>query len=191
MLTFAWSSMAKQAAVADIQGAVSCLFDSWPLRIRRFSMRTETMASSLDVAAYILKQKGAMTTWKLQKLVYYAQAWSIVWDDEAIFPEEIEAWANGPVVRELYDAHKGEYRISSLPDGCGCADALTDIQRETVDAVLECYGDKSPQWLSDLTHMESPWQLARRGVPVGERGNSEISKESLGEYYGSLSEYGE
>jgi len=149
------------------------------------------MPSSLDVAAYILKQKGAMTTWKLQKLVYYAQAWSIALDDEPIFPAEIEAWANGPVVRELYDAHKGEYRISSLPDGCGCADALTDIQRQTVDAILKCYGDKPLRWLRDLIRMERPWQLARRGVPVVERGNSEISKESLGEYYGSFSLHGE
>lgn len=59
------------------------------------------MASVYDVATYILEKQGAMTTWKLQKLVYYSQAWSLVWDDDVLFPEEIEAWANGPVVREL------------------------------------------------------------------------------------------
>ena len=37
------------------------------------------MASVYDVAAYILEKQGAMTTWKLQKLVYYSQAWSLVW----------------------------------------------------------------------------------------------------------------
>ncbi len=51
-----------------------------------------------------------------------------------------------------------------------------------MDAVLGFYGDKSPQWLSDLTHMELPWQLARRGIHVGERGNTVIPKESLAEY---------
>ena len=142
------------------------------------------MASVLDAAAYILKRQGPMTTWKLQKLVYYSQAWSLVWDDDVLFPEEIEAWANGPVVRALYHAHRGKYRVSRLPGGE--AEALTDEQRETVDAVLEFYGDKSPQWLSDLTHMEAPWQSARRGVPDGERGNAVIAKESLAEYYGSL-----
>ena len=59
------------------------------------------MASVFDVAAYILERQGPMTTWKLQKLVYYSQAWSLVWDDDVLFPEEIEACANGPVVREL------------------------------------------------------------------------------------------
>lgn len=142
------------------------------------------MASVLDVAAYILERQGPMTTWKLQKLVYYGQAWSLVWDDDVLFPEEIEAWANGPVVRALYHAHRGKYRVSRLLRGE--ADALTDEQRETVDAVLEFYGDKSPQWLSDLTHMEAPWRSARRGVPDGERGNAVIAKESLAEYYGSL-----
>ena len=142
------------------------------------------MASVLDAAAYILERQGPMTTWKLQKLVYYGQAWSLVWDDDVLFPEEIEAWANGPVVRALYHAHRGKYRVSRLPRVE--ADALTDEQRETVDAVLEFYGDKSPQWLSDLTHMEAPWRSARRGVPDGERGNAVIAKESLAEYYGSL-----
>ena len=142
------------------------------------------MASVFDVAAYVLRKQGAMTTWKLQKLIYYSQAWSLVWDDDALFPEEIEAWANGPVVRDLYDAHRREYRMSRLANGD--ADVLTLDQRETVDAVLEFYGDKSPQWLSDLTHMEDPWQTARKGVPEGERGNTIIPKQDLAEYYGSL-----
>ncbi len=143
-----------------------------------------TMASVFDVAAYILERQGPMTTWKLQKLVYYSQAWSLVWDDDALFPEEIEAWANGPVARELYNAHRGKYRVSCLRKGR--PDALTATQRETVDAMLAFYGDRSPQWLGDLTHMETPWQSARRGVPEGVRGNRVIAKEDLAEYYGSL-----
>ena len=35
-----------------------------------------------DVAAYILQKTGSMTTMKLQKLVYYSQAWSLVWDEK-------------------------------------------------------------------------------------------------------------
>ena len=144
------------------------------------------MASVLDVANYILERRGAMTTstWKLQKLVYYSQAWSLVWDDDVLFPEEIEAWANGPVVRELYQAHRGEYRVSHLPGGD--AGALTAAQRETVDVVLKFYGDQTPQWRSDLTHAKAPWKLATRWLPVGERGDTVITKESLAESYGSL-----
>jgi hypothetical protein len=41
------------------------------------------MASARDVAAYILSRQGRMTAMKLQKLVYYSQAWSVVWDERA------------------------------------------------------------------------------------------------------------
>jgi uncharacterized phage-associated protein len=137
------------------------------------------MASVLDVAAYILKVHGPMTAMKLQKLVYYCQAWSIVWDDEEIFPDEIEAWKNGPVVRRLWEVHRGEYRVGQIKGGN--PDALTDAQRETVDTVLAFYSDKSAQWLSDLTHMEDPWKKAWENGA-----NSIISKEELSEYYSSL-----
>ena len=72
------------------------------------------MASALDVAQYILDRRGPMTAMKLQKLVYYSQAWSIVWDDDVLFPERIWAWKNGPVVRELWEAHFGENRNSKV-----------------------------------------------------------------------------
>ena len=142
------------------------------------------MASVLDVTAYILQEHGPMTTWKLQKLVYYSQAWSLVWDDEPLFQEEIEAWANGPVVPDLYRVHRGKYRVRKI--GRGNPEALSKDGKETVDAVLGYYGDKSPQYLSDLTHAEDPWQEARRGIPDSERGEAIVTKGSLSEYYGNL-----
>ncbi len=63
------------------------------------------MISVLDVAAYILKKKEKISAWKLQKLVYYCQAWSLVWDEEPMFEEEIHAWINGPVSPDLYEKH--------------------------------------------------------------------------------------
>ena len=104
-----------------------------------------------------------MTTWKLQKLVYYSQAWSLVWDDDALFPEKIEAWANGPVVRKLYDAHRRVYRMSCLMKGN--PDALTRDQRETVDSVLRFYGDKSPQ-VAERSHPHG------RSLAIGTPGGS-------------------
>ena len=65
-----------------------------------------------DVAAYILKKCGNMSHMKLQKLMYYAQAWSLVWDEEPLFPERIEAWVNGPVVRPLYADLRLTYTVS-------------------------------------------------------------------------------
>ncbi len=42
------------------------------------------MATVFDVAAYILENTGSISTMKLQKLCYYSQAWSLVWDDKPI-----------------------------------------------------------------------------------------------------------
>ena len=142
------------------------------------------MVSVHDVAAYILKQKGSMTSMKLQKLVYYSQAWSLVWDEEPLFNERIEAWANGPVIKELYEAHKGRFKIDIWPQGD--PDQLNDNQRSTIDSVLKFYSDKTAQWLSDLTHVEKPWNDARKGIPCGDRRHMEITLGAMAEYYSSL-----
>lgn len=144
----------------------------------------KAMASVFDVAQYILKQKGRMTTWKLQKLVYYSQAWSLVWDERPLFPEPIEAWANGPVCPALYKAHRGAFDLEGI--ALGNADLVDATARETIDAVLKLYGDKGSQWLSDLTHAEEPWQIARSGLSDGERGNVEITHGTMADYYGNL-----
>jgi uncharacterized phage-associated protein len=142
------------------------------------------MASVHDVAAYILKKRGSMTAMKLQKLVYYSQAWGLVWDEEPLFDESIEAWANGPVVRDLYELYRGQFRVTENTRGEDST--LSQEQRETVKAVLDFYGKLSSQQLSDMTHREDPWRLARRGLEPGERGNREITHESMAEYYSSL-----
>ena len=142
------------------------------------------MATVNDVAAYILQCKGDMTTWKLQKLVYYSQAWSLVWDERPLFDEPIEAWANGPVVPELYRQHRGKFRVDSWQGEPG---SLVESERETIDSVLGYYGDKSSQWLSDLTHREEPWRQARIGLAPGERGNELIDHESMADYYSAIS----
>lgn len=142
--------------------------------------------SVFDVAAYILNEAGPMTHMKLQKLMYYAQAWSLVWDDTPLFTGKIEAWANGPVVPRLYQKLRGEFKVSR--------NALDDLrknfpnvtQKETLDSVLNYYKGRSAQYLSDLTHLESPWRDARSGLAPGERGASVITHAMLVEYYGSL-----
>ena len=148
------------------------------------------MVSIFDVVKYILSKKNNITAMKLQKLVYYCQAWSIVWDGEPLYKENIEAWVNGPVVRELYEEHKGMYDIKedSFAADLGDVSKLNKDQKDTIDAVIKYYGDRSSQWLSDLSHKEDPWKKAREGLLDGERGNRIISHASLEEYYSSLSE---
>jgi uncharacterized phage-associated protein len=56
----------------------------------------------------------------------------------------------------------------------------------TIDAVLKYYGDKSAQWLSDLTHKEDPWVNARKEFAPGQPSHREIAFADMAEYYGGL-----
>jgi len=142
------------------------------------------MFSANDVAQYIFKLLGEMTAMKLQKLLYYSQAWSLVWDDRPLFNEEIEAWVNGPIVPDIYTSHRGKYQLRDWQQGNW--KNLDAKAKETIEAVLKTYGDKSSHWLSELTHQEEPWKNARKGLAAGVRGNNTITHESMAEYYSNL-----
>ncbi len=146
--------------------------------------KTDYSVSVCDAANYLLSSLGPVTSMKLQKLMYYCQAWSLVWDEAPLFNEEIQAWANGPVIPALFDKHRGQFRVQSISGGD--VNKLSETQRETIDAVIEYYGQKSSQYLVDLTHRESPWLEARAGLPDNIRGRSEITLDEMANYYSSL-----
>ncbi|MGH3546370.1 MAG: Panacea domain-containing protein [Mycobacteriales bacterium] len=145
------------------------------------------MASVRDVATYILRARGSMSAMKLQKLVYYSQAWHLVWEERPLFPDPVEAWANGPVVPSLYQQHRGKF-IVGQGDFSGDPTVLSEDERSSIDAVLRFYGDKSAHWLSELSHRERPWAEAREaaGLGPGERGGAVIPQASMAEFYDGL-----
>lgn len=142
------------------------------------------MKSAHDVAKYIIEKLGEVSPMKLHKLIYYSQCWSLVWDERPIFSEKVEAWANGPVIREVYNIHRGRFSITDWP--LGDASNLSKSEKKTIDAVLSVYGKKTAQWLSDLSHKETPWIEAREGLVDGERGEQEITLAAMEEYFSSL-----
>ncbi len=144
------------------------------------------MATAFDVAKYILQKKGNLTAMKLQKLLYYCQAWSLVWDEKPLFENTIQAWVNGPVLPAVYNYHRGQYFVGEKDFPSADSACLNAVQKETVDAVLGYYSDKSAQWLIDLTHSEEPWKEARVGLAPGERGNREITHAAMADYYSGL-----
>ena len=141
---------------------------------------------AIDVAAYILGKMGLCTSMKLHKLLYYCQAWSLVWDEAPLFNDRIEAWANGPVVKDLFPIHRGLFQVDANLFGTGNPKRLSRAQMDTIDSIIEFYGHKTAQWLINLTHSESPWKEARKGLDAMERGSKEITLESMYEYYSSL-----
>ena len=144
-----------------------------------------------DVAKYLV----AHTDWeagetisnlKLLKLVYYAQGFCVAMRGEPLFSETVQAWANGPVVREVYDAYKhNAYLAIPAPVGFD-PDAYLPEDRELLDAVLSTYGQLSATRLRDLTHEERPWQEANGTL----RQNEPISVSSMHEFFKPLVEAG-
>lgn len=147
-----------------------------------------SIPSVLHVARRIFElAAGSVGPMKLQKLVYYCQAWSLVWEDRPIFSEDFQAWANGPVCPELYDKHRGTYMLKQefLSDFSGFE--FNEADTHTIEEVLSFYGGKETFYLSELTHNERPWRAARDDTPMGEPSNAVISKESMQEYYAGIS----
>ena len=144
------------------------------------------MADVRDVARYMLRKQAPMSAMKLQKLAYYAQGWHLAYEGEPLFDSRIEAWANGPVVRDLYTAHRGlftlhEGTLGPLRDG-----VLKQNEIETIDAVMLAYGDMDANQLSNLTHSERPWYEAREGIADGKRSEAVILPESMQEFFNAL-----
>lgn len=143
-----------------------------------------TKGSVFDVAEYILSKTGKISTMMLQKLVYYATAWSLAWFHTSLFPQEFEAWRLGPVCRPLFDEHKGKYMVTE--SDIQSEHNLSDSEKHLIDNVLSVYGGEDPDWLSNLTHDEIPWKETRRGIPDSMNSNRTIDQCLIESYYGKL-----
>ncbi|WP_165061584.1 MULTISPECIES: Panacea domain-containing protein [unclassified Adlercreutzia] len=144
------------------------------------------MANVIDVAAYILERIGNVTTMKLQKLIYYTQVRYLIMNGVPLFENRIEAWANGPVVPDLFRVHSGKYMISHeeliLSNHTS---ALTNTQRLAADKVVDLFGGYSGEQLREMTHSEAPWANARKGYKPDERCHNEITIEAMLDFYTS------
>ncbi len=145
--------------------------------------RTGKMASVFDTADYILSIKKEATAWQLQKWCYYSKAWGLAINGRALFPENFEAWENGPVCYELYAHHKGWKNITRARFSKGNANNLSDSEKALIRAILYKY-DYSGEELRKMTHEEGPWLDSRGTLPLNVRSRTVISDKSMADYYG-------
>lgn len=133
-----------------------------------------------DVAAYILQRYGAVEAMKLQKLLYYSQAWFGAVFGRELFTDQILGFRDGPVVESVFRKHKGSRTVRSWP---GDPAALDDAAKDIVDLVCVQYGNMSGDELSDLSHYEKPWKDSRIGLAAAAPGRRVISVPSMAAYY--------
>lgn len=126
-----------------------------------------------------------ITHLKLQKLIYYAQAWHLAMQGRPLFGNRIEAWAHGPVCREVYSRFR-HYSWNPIPAGAAPShlEELDEGIRDFLEEVWEVYGQYSAAKLEHMTHEEAPWLAARAGAAPGSPGQEPISEDLMRDHYG-------
>jgi len=121
---------------------------------------------------------------KLQKLLYYAQAWYLALYDVPLYGERIEAWVHGPAIPPVYGQFKewAWQPITSDPE----RPSFPDVVHGHLTEVMEQYGRFNAYQLELLTHSEKPWRDARKGIPPDQPSNEIITHEAMRDFYRSL-----
>jgi uncharacterized phage-associated protein len=141
------------------------------------------VAEVLDVAEYIRRCLPALTTMKLQKLVYFSQAVHLVETGNPLFAAQIEAWVEGPVVRELFNEVRGKRSTPVLP---GDPNRLNPVEVASIMKTLDWYGGYSGEVLSEMTHADAPWRDGRKGLAPTQYGTVTIEPLAMLSFYETL-----
>jgi uncharacterized phage-associated protein len=151
------------------------------------------------IITHYVNQKGdTISHKKLQKLLYYVEAWHLVNFEKAILEEDFEAWVHGPVVPELYQKLKefGFNDLKIVNEECETIDdeveeivkknEISPNQRELIYSVLDRYGSLTSFELELLSHSEAPWIEARKDYPPHQPCNNIIYKARMKEFYSAI-----
>ncbi len=141
------------------------------------------MVRANDVAKLFLKwarENGdTITNLKIQKLLYYAQAWYLVNYGRRLFDDDIEAWDLGPVIRSIYRKWK---KYNSMPIQYTPNDKEENaFEKHHLEFLVEFYrifSSFSSTALVSMTHNEDPWKKAFESGK-----NNVISPSLMKEYY--------
>jgi uncharacterized phage-associated protein len=145
------------------------------------------MVSCLDVSnlflAWANREGEVITNLKMQKLLYYAQAWHLVHFKKPLFPETIEAWDFGPVVPSAYHNYKDfgcspiAYKATGKEEN-----SFTKNQIEYLTVFYDKFIKFSPHELVNMSHNEIPWKSAFKKLSI----TKIISHDVMKRYYENL-----
>jgi len=146
------------------------------------------MTTANDVADYLISlahERGeTVNNLKLQRLLYYAQAWHLGMFGTPLFPEKFEAWMTGPVIPALY-WHFKPSGIRPIPAPAAVPDLPGSVCRFLVE-IAEDYLPIDEYDLDEMSTRDSPWRTARVGLDRGDPSRNEISEEEMRAYFHAL-----
>lgn len=112
-----------------------------------------------DIAAYIInysiKNRNYVSNLKLQKLLYYVQAYFAIQRNKPCFNEDFEHWRHGPVIPEIYSEYKAYFNedITDYQEH----ENISSRDKILINKVIESYSDYNAWDMVRKTHKESPW----------------------------------
>lgn len=140
------------------------------------------------VVAYLLNQCEDITPLALQKSLYYIQGFFYAFYGKFLFAEDCEAWAHGPVYRDIY-ARYADYHFDPISKIESFDSSIFTTQEKAIlDSVIRnicCYSGKI---LEAFTHSESPWIDTRGDLPDGASSDKIINRQKIGDYFIKIKE---
>jgi uncharacterized phage-associated protein len=124
------------------------------------------------------KEREGITNLKLQKILYFAQAYYLAKLGKPLFSDAIEAWEYGPVVSSVYHKykkHESNTIISEADDS-----NISNEDKENLKRIWDLFGGYSAGRLVDIAHAHTPWRESYNSK------NKEISHKAISEYYKPL-----
>lgn len=144
-------------------------------------------ATASEIAKYFIasfqKKHKEISNLKLQKLLYYAQAWHLALYDVPLFDDKIEAWVHGPVVRSVFREYKA-FGWNPLSVHGPKPNFSEEVNRH-LDEVARVYGKFDAVDLERMTHREDPWLDARGNLAPDAPSRNVISYSAMKRYYGA------
>lgn len=144
------------------------------------------------IADFILQNYGPMSHLKLQKLLYYIDAYHLAYFDKPVVEENFEAWVHGPVCREVYNSLRDKSLLYAELGFDNETNPTATIESELTQDQITLINDvlsELSQWtgfqLESATHKELPWIEARKGFGPADRCDAIISKETMRDFYKS------
>lgn len=153
-----------------------------------------------DIADYFIAFSNvtniSITNLKLQKLVYYAQAWHLALYNRPLFQGYFQAWAHGPLLPKLYYQYR-QFRWQPIQ--------RPDLNEESLDKLEQKLGNRLIDFLEDiiskyfgltaheleaLTHSEEPWKTARAGLSKTKASDNFIKNKDMIDYYKQIAQNG-
>ena len=163
-------------------------------------IRGDGMYNVLDVCRYAInysnKKQYGISNLKLQKVLYFIQAFFLSYTDshKPCFKDKIEAWDFGPVVPKAYHEFK-QFGSGDIPpltsyinfdvDDVWNAtrveyneDCIKEEDQRRIQSVIDLFAEYSATDLVALTHNQAPWREAYQPHK-----NNEITTDAIRRYF--------